>query len=477
MAMENTAKKLFIGPRLRRLRQELGLTQSRMAEELGVSASYLNLIERNQRPVTAQFLLRLTEVYEVDLRALAGEADQQAVIDLAEVLADPLFRDLTVPHHEIVEVAGSAPGVSDAVARLYRAFLDSKRREESATARMPDRNDPLPSADDAVEIVRDFVQDQRNHFPALEEAAEALTGTLGALNADLFSAIRERLREKHGITVRIIPVDVMATALRRYDRHRRQLLLSEMLEGPARVFSAAYQLAMMEMGPQMDAIVGKAAIGSMATKRLLKVNLTNYAAAAIMMPYGPFLAAAENLGYDIQVLAARFGASFEQVCHRLTTLSRPTARGVPFFMIRVDQAGNVSKRFAAANFPFSRYGGSCPLWELHATFKIPGRVFTQIVEMPDGARYFTVSRAVSRVVSSWAKADPEVAIGLGCDLKHASRLVYARGLDLAQPNATPIGINCRLCERPDCTQRAHPPFSKTLIVEEHMRGLTPFRFE
>ncbi len=471
------AKKLFIGPRLRRVRQDLGLTQMRMAEELSVSASYLNLIERNQRPVTAQLLLRLAEVYEVDLRALAGEADQRAVVDLAEVLADPLFRETPVPHHEIVELASVAPGIGDAFARLYRAYLDAKRRAETATREAADRDAPPAGAEDAVELVRDYVQDQRNHFPAIEEAAETLSGTLLAISPDLLHAIRERLREKHGITLRVLPVDVMPRALRRFDRHRRQLLISEMLDGAGRTFSAAYQLAQLEFGPVLDALSEKAGIGSAATRRLLRVNLANYGAAALMMPYGPFLTAAENLGYDIQVLAARFGASFEQVCHRLTTLSRPTARGVPFFMVRVDSAGNVSKRFAAANFPFSRYGGTCPLWALHSTFKIPNRIFTQVVEMPEGQRYFTIARAVSRTVSSWVQSEAELAIGLGCDLKHAQRLVYARGLDLARPDATPIGMNCRLCDRPDCTQRAMPPFSKTLLVEEHTRGIAPFRFE
>lgn len=474
---EIPAKKLFIGPRLRRVRLDLGLTQTRMAEELSVSASYLNLIERNQRPVTAQFLLKLAEVYEIDLRALAGEADQRAVVDLAEVLADPLFRETPVPHHEIVELASAAPGIGDAFARLYRAYLDAKRQAETETHRVADRDTLSPGAEDAVEIVRDYIQDQRNHFPAIEEAAETLAGTLAGIAPDPLQAIRERLREKHGITLRVLPVDVMPRALRRFDRHRRQLLISEMLDTPGRIFSAAFQLVLLEFGAILDHLSEKAGIASVATRRLLRVNLANYAAGALMMPYGPFLNGAENLGYDIQVLGARFGASFEQVCHRLTTLSRATQRGVPFFMLRVDSAGNVSKRFSAANFPFSRFGGTCPLWAIHSTFKIPNRIFTQVVEMPDGTRYFTIARAISRVVSSWVNSEAELALGLGCELKHAQRLVYARGLDLAQPNATPIGINCRLCDRPDCTQRSMPPFSKTLLIEEHTRTIAPFRFE
>ncbi len=216
-----SSKKLFIGPRLRRLRRELGLTQTRMAEELGVSVSYLNLIERNQRPVTAQLLLRLTEVYDIDLRSLAGEADQRAVVDLSEVLADPLFRELAIPHHEIVEIAANAPALGDAVTRLYKAYLDGKRREENATRHSDGRDEPAAASEDPVDTVRDFVQDQRNHFPVLEEAAEAIAAELMVANADLMTALRERLREKHGLTVRVLPVDVMSTTLRRFDRHRR----------------------------------------------------------------------------------------------------------------------------------------------------------------------------------------------------------------------------------------------------------------
>ncbi|MFT0891198.1 helix-turn-helix domain-containing protein [Pseudochelatococcus sp. G4_1912] len=472
-----SSKKLFIGPRLRRLRRELGLTQTRMAEELGVSVSYLNLIERNQRPVTAQLLLRLTEVYDIDLRSLAGEADQRAVVDLSEVLADPLFRELAIPHHEIVEIAANAPALGDAVTRLYKAYLDGKRREENATRHSDGRDEPAAASEDPVDTVRDFVQDQRNHFPVLEEAAEAIAAELMVANADLMTALRERLREKHGLTVRVLPVDVMSTTLRRFDRHRRQLMVSEMLDSSGRIFAIAYLVGQLEAGALMDEIIERAPFTATNTRRLLKVNLTNYMAAAIMMPYGRFFSAADALGYDIQVLGARFGASFEQVCHRLTTLSRPSARGVPFFMIRVDSAGNVSKRFSAANFPFSRYGGTCPLWLLHSTFKNPNHIFTQIVEMPDGARYFTLARAVTRSISSWNKAEPEVALALGCDIKHAAKLVYTRGLDLAAPDATPIGINCRLCERPDCTQRAMLPYSRALVVEEHTRAVAPFRFK
>ncbi len=275
----------------------------------------------------------------------------------------------------------------------------------------------------------------------------------------------------------MLPIEVMQGTLRHFDRDRRQLHICEIVDGPGRTFAAAYQLALLELSGEIGAVVERAAPPADSIRGLFRINLANYAAAALMMPYGRFLDAAESRAYDIAVLKARFGASFEQVCHRLTTLSRPSARGVPFFLIRVDSAGNVSKRFAAGSFPFSRYGGTCPLWSLHATFKIPGKIFTQVLEMPDGARYLSVARTVRRVNVAYADSDTELAVALGCELKHAARLVYARGLDLANPAATPIRINCRLCERPNCAQRAAPPLAKPLVVEEERRGLSPFAFE
>jgi predicted transcriptional regulator/DNA-binding XRE family transcriptional regulator len=474
MVAEIATRKLFIGPRLKRLRRDLALTQTRMAEDLAVSPSYLNLLERNQRPVTAQILLRLAETYDVDLRSLGADGDEQAAIELAEVLSDPLFRDLTVPRHELTDIAGAAPAVLEAVGRLYRAYLEARRREDLAQARVPDRDDPVAS--DPVDWVRDRVQEYRNHFPDLDARAEAIAGDLAALGPDLMPALRERLRERHQVQLRILPIEVMPDSLRRFDRHRHQLHVSEIVDAPGRIFAAAYQLGLLELAPEIDAVVERAQPPDVTTRRLLRVNLANYAAAAVMMPYGRFLESAESVGYDTSILKARFGTSFEQVCHRLTTLSRPSARGVPFFMIRVDSAGNVSKRFAAGSFPFSRYGGTCPLWTLHATFKIPGKIFTQIVEMPDGARFLSIARTVRRAAPSYQDGESELAVALGCELKYASRLVYGRGLDLVNPTATPIGINCRLCERQHCPQRALPPLAKPLVVDESRRGLSPFSF-
>lgn len=470
-------RKLFVGHRLKRLRRERNLSQARMAEELGLSPSYLNLMERNQRPITAQVLIRLAHAYSLDPRAFATDDDERAVSELEEVFADPLFRGATVSRLELRDLVEGAPTVGDAVHRLYRAYAALRGATELAPSPSGDRD----RAEDAprespVDRVRTLIHEARNHFPDLDGAAEALASELSLTGHDPFFAVAERLRTRHGIRVRVMPVEVMPETLRRYDHHRRQLLISELVDPPARTFQAAYHLGLTELREAIDALAARLEPEDGPTRRLLKVSLGNYFAGALLMPYRRFQEMAESLGYDIEVLKARFGASFEQVAHRLTTLARPDARGIPFFLIRVDAAGNVSKRFSSGRFPFSRFGGTCPLWNIHGTFRSPGQVITQVVELPDGTRWFSLAQTVKRSATPWGAVEPHFVVGLGCELKYAHRLVYARGLDLAAPDPTPIGINCRLCERPACPQRAVPPLTRRLVGDEMTRGISPFVF-
>jgi len=468
-------RKLFLGARLKRLRRDLGVTQTRMAEDLGVSPSYLNHLERNQRPVTAQVLLRLAETYDIDVRSLSADHDAADVRDLGEVFADPLFRDLAVPRHELAEVAENAPGVADAVVRLYRAYADRRRLAEfGALPRVEEGAEGLALT--PSDWVRDYIQSQRNYFPELDEAGEALALEIKAEAGGFAAAARAQLADRHGIQVRVVPSDVLPDSVRRYDHHRRRLMISELLGEAGRTFSIAYQLGVAEHDARLNAIAERAGAPDAAARQLLKVSLANYLAAAAMMPYETFRDACERTAHDLELISSRFGASFEQVCQRLTTLSRPTSRGVPFFMLRVDAAGNISKRFAGASFPFSRFGGSCPRWRVHEAFRTPGRIITQIVETPDGARYFTLARTVNRIGGAAAREDAGLAIGLGCELKHAPRLAYAQGLDLAQPLVTEIGPACRVCERPACAERAAEPLGRTLTIDDFTKSISAYPF-
>lgn len=464
-------RKLYLGRQLRRLRRELGLNQSAMAAEIGVSPSYLNHLERNQRPVTAGVLLRLAEAYDVDLKSFAAEGGEGTGVDqLAEIFADPMLGGFAVPRYELVEMADNAPAAADAVSRLYAALVEMRRRPAEAGAGGDEQTALSPQA-----WVRDHIQAQRNHFPALEEAAETLAGALGD-PLTIVEPVRRRLREGYGVEARIVPPETLEAASQHYDLHRKRLMLSALLRPESRTFALAYQLALMEFRPLLAQMIDAAAPPDAPTRHLLHMSLANHGAAAIMMPYAAFLAAAEAQRYDIDRLCARFGASVEQVAHRLTTLARNNARGIPFFMLRVDAAGNISKRFAGEAFPFSRFGGTCPRWNLHGAFQTLGRVLTQIVETPDGQRFFTIARTVERSVRLDSREDSQLAIGLGCDLKYAPRIAYAEGLDLANPYVTPIGPACALCPRIRCPQRAAAPAGRTLSVHESRKTISPFPF-
>ena len=476
--MAISPRKIYAGARLKRLRRERQLTQAGMAAELDVSPSYLNLMERNQRPITVQILIRLTAAYGVDPRDFIEGEGEHSAGEIEQILADPLFRESAVPRTEVRDAAENSPALVAAMARLYRAYAAAREASEAGVFAGPDRDRAEPVLSESpIDRLRAILHDARNHFAELEQAAETAAAELASLDDDLFLALGEHLRARHGIRVRILPLDVMSDRLRWYDHHRRQLVLSEAVERPGRIFQAAYQLALSQYGDLLNEIAARLEPNPEQTRPLLRVTLANYFAGALMMPYGRFLEVAEHAGYDIELLATRFGASFEQVAHRMTTLARPTARGVPFFLIRVDMAGNVSKRFSSGRFPFAHFGGTCALWNIHAAFAEPGRILTQVIELPDGTQWFSIARTVRRALTPYGAIEPRFAIGLGCEIKYAKRLVYAKRLDFNALDATPIGINCRLCDRPLCPQRAAPPAMRPLHVDESMRSVSPFTFK
>lgn len=469
MAANN--KKLFLGGRLKRLRRDLGVTQAAMADELKVSASYLNLLERNQRPVTAQVLLRLAEAYDLDLRSLSAD-EPAGGAGLEEVLSDRMFADLDISRHERLDMAELSPGLAEAFVRLYRAYLDRGALIDLEVIEGRDRIQPEGS----TQWVRDLVAAQRNHFAELEELAEELVRDIGADSRDLAPAVREQLQTRFGIRTRVMPIEVMTGALRRYDHHRKQLLIAETLAPASRTFAMTYQLGLLRHGETIAQIAERFSPPDEATLQQFKVFLGNYLTAATMMPYARFLADLEETGYDIERVRSRFGVSFEQAAQRMTTLGRSGARGIPFFMVRVDAAGNISKRYSSGPFPFSRFGGTCPRWNIHDSFKTPGRTVTQVIETPDGERYFTLARTVRRAAGLLAGIEDELAIGLGCELKYAGKLVYTKGLDMAAPAVVEVGPACRICERKLCPQRAATPVNRTALVDQTMKSVTSFPF-
>ena len=453
--------KLFAGHAIRRIRRASGLTQALMADALDVSPSYLNLIERNQRPLTAALMLRLAERFDFDARSLTGAAPGGGVEAIRRRLSDPLFGDISIDRAQIEDWIAAAPETAEAFARAFD-------RMSGAGA------SPEP---DSIAAVRREIERWRNHFADLDSQAEELADLLRIDSADLYSSIAERLRVKHQLSIRILPVDVMPAHLRRIDLHARQLQLSELLDPASRTFAIASQLATLEAKNEIEALIAGASFTERASERLYRRHLTGYFAAAVMMPYARFLRACEATGYDVELLQRRFGAGFEQISHRLTTLQRVGARGLPFFMIRIDRAGQSSKRYAGASAsPLVDSDGRCPLWHLHMAFDRPGHLVRDLVELEDGSRWFTMARTVQPQGARAGNVRAEFVIGLGLDAKIAAPLTASRGIDLQRGEATPIGTGCRACTRSDCSQRSAPPAGRVLTFNERERGLTPFSF-
>ncbi len=469
-------RKAKVGVRLRRFREQRGLTQAALAQALGISPSYVNQMESNQRPVTAPVLLKLADVFDADLQQFSTDEADRLAIRLRDVIADPSIGE-QVSQAEIRELAESMPEVARYLLELHRRYRHTLEANQTISSQIQgaEGGSLRLSSPTAHEEVRDLFYDQHNHFPVLDELAESLFEEYALTVGNTEPGISALLRVRHKTEIAELDGEQAANFERRYVPAERKLELSPMLSPGQRAFQLATHLAFMEAGEQLRAIVAEAGLSSDETRELAMIGLANYFAGALVLPYGRFLEAAESLRYDINLLQRRFGVGYETVAHRLSTLQRPGAKAVPFFFIRVDRAGNISKRQSATDFHFSRVGGTCPLWNVYEAFAHPGQIRTQLTEMPDGRKYLWVARTVARSNGGYGTPAKTFAIGLGCDLQHASRLVYADGLDLANPTAlVPIGPGCKVCERERCPQRAFPAIGRRLEIDQHRSPFAPY---
>jgi predicted transcriptional regulator/DNA-binding XRE family transcriptional regulator len=466
-------EKIFAGARLRRLRREKGLSQADAASALGLSPSYLNLLERNQRPVTARVLLALAEAFDVDVRAFASESDRQLLSDLQEAATDPVLAGMELDRIELNELADGHPRIAEALARLYQSYRETTAATADMASRLSGPGAVYGGPGAVLESVRDALDARQNHFPELESEAETLGGKLSARPREIASALTSYLQEAHGFTVRVLDRETLGGARRRLDFHSRRLLLSDSLSILSRPFQVAVVLASLELGPLLDELSQSVDLPTDEARKLYRIGLANYFAGAVLMPYGPFLKLAETSRYNLPALQRGFDTSYEQVCHRLTTLQRPGARGLPFFMIRVDAAGNVSKRFGGGIMPFARSGGGCPKWNLYEALAAPERMLVQNFELADGTRLLSLARGQITESPDGRPAGTH-AIALGTDWANAPRIVHADSA--LEDAAEPVGIACRLCEREECSQRAFPPLSRKLELDIHMLGASPYGF-
>ncbi|MEU1277251.1 short-chain fatty acyl-CoA regulator family protein [Streptomyces sp. NPDC005805] len=460
--------KTYAGARLRRLREERRLGQAELARMLAISPSYLNQMEHDARPLTVPVLLRLTEVFGVDPGFFSERDTTRMVADLREALAGEVEAG-RVSAADLAELASRMPAVAGVLLDLgRRGHALAERLAEAAEGRGAA---PPPDAPRSPhEEIREFFYRRQNYLHETDLAAEELARTIGLRPGEVLRTLSARLADRHGVRVA-----TGGDALHQYDAGDRILRLGGQLRPGQQAFRMATQLALLEHADGISALASEDYDEGSTVWSLARIGIANYFAAALILPYRDFHAAAEEVRYDIERLTDRFGLGYETVCHRLSTLQRPRLRGVPFSFVRVDRAGNMSKRQSATAFHFSRAGGTCPLWNVYEAFASPGRIHVQIAAMPDGRRYLWTARTVTRHRGGWGEPGKTFAIGLGCEIRHASRLVYSDGLDLDNAAAaTPIGMGCRVCERLDCPQRSVPPLGRPLAVDENRSTFVPY---
>ena len=465
--------KTFVGSRVRQLRSERGFSQAALAQMLDISPSYLNQIEHDVRPLTVAVLLRITEVFGVDATFFASQDDTRLVAELREVTMD---RDLAidVDPAEIADVVNAHPTLARAMVNLHRRYQITTTQLAAAT------EDRFSDGSGSSRVDHDAARGgARLLLPAAELSARARHRRRGSHHrlrmhrGDLARDLSDRLTAVHGVHI-VRRTDLGDTVLHRYDPATRRLEIGSHLSSGQQVFKMAAELAYLEFGGLIDKLVADGKFTSEESTTLARLGLANYFAAATVLPYGQFHEVAEKFRYDVERLSALYSVSYETIAHRLSTLQRPSMRGVPFSFVRVDRAGNMSKRQSATGFHFSSSGGTCPLWNVYETFANPGKILVQVAQMPDGRNYMWVARTVERRASRYGQPGKTFAIGLGCELRHAHRLVYSEGLDLSGDIATPIGAGCRVCERDNCPQRAFPALGRALDIDEHRSTVSPY---
>ena len=468
-----------IGSKVRKERRSKGLSQSDLSKILGISASYLNLIESGRRTITVPLLIKIGNELGLSLKDLTIESNKRLLSDVMDVLSNELFEDLDITNHDTTEFISNNPNIAKALLALndtYRSLRDDTQNRLEAldieSSVKENKSSRLP-----VEIVSDFLQENKNYFDSLEKKAESIRQKIyfEEGHRTIGHTLIQYLSNEHNTKIKVITLEEDEKSIKRYDQKKNTLFVSEMLNYSSRNFYLAYQIAFFEGEEDINKIINTNKISLQDVVNLLKISLLNYLASAILMPYNDFLITAKKFRYDVELLMHHFATSFEQVTHRLTNLQKPGNEGIPFHFLKTDNAGNVSKRFSLSGIHIPRHGGACPRWNVYSAFSSPGKINTQISRMPDGKVYFCIARAFEKGIEKYGAIKSFVSIGLGCDMRYAKELTYADGMDLQNKQLeTPIGISCRICPRIDCEQRAFPPIDKDLKLDISYRGASPY---
>jgi predicted transcriptional regulator/DNA-binding XRE family transcriptional regulator len=470
--MDKSSRKLFAGAQMRNLRNKENLSQKDCASRLGISASYLNQIENNQRPLTAAVIVALVEEFKADISQFTADDSNRKLSDLREILHDPVFKGATPSLQELKIATSNSPEFTSAFLELHSAYQTSQEQLASL-------DDILQSQDSIVqaqpyEEVRDFFHYQNNYIDTLDRQAEQFAKEHELHQGSTRAKLIEHLMSNHKIEVknsRTLEPQQMRVM------RGKVMSLNENLPEPTGNFQMLQQIAFLERAADIDEILETANFKSKEAGDIARLGLGNYFAGAVLMPYGAFLNAAQTFRHDLELLAGRFGASIEQVAHRLSTMQRAGDKGVPFFFLRVDRSGTITKRHSATQLQFARFGGACPLWNVHQAFERPGEFVRQLAITPDNEKYFCVARTITKRTRGYHSSMRRYSIGLGCNINHAHSVVYADELNLENKDSyDPIGVSCRICERTACQHRSVPPIGKTLRIETSKRSVVPFSF-
>lgn len=523
------------GYRIRERRRQLGLTQAGVAKKIGISPSYLNLIEANKRTIAGTTLRRITEVLDLDPETLTGRIEQRMVEDLLELAAEPMLRDLDLDEASAGDLIGRHPAWANALLACWRGWRDHAQIAGALSDRLnqdpaladavhqmlthvtavkstseilqttedlePDRRkrfhailaDESTRLTEAVQVLAEFfgkphtrtrsitaaeevddlIIERENHFPALEQAAEDLARRVRRHGDVLLGALPGYLATEHGVTITsrsaLEASGVRFRNLCAYDADNHTMVFLDHATLPTRQFQMARLAAELGAGEAIAREIDDPCLTSPASRALAFRALASYVASALVFPYDRFHADAVAARYDIEVLRQRYGASFEQVAHRLVTLRRTGQEGIPFGFLRANPAGFTTKRFPLPGLPLPRHGHGCPLWAVYAAFQTPGRVLRQLVRFPDNSRYLFVAETVAKQPATFHEPPVPHAVMLACDIIHADKTVYADGLDLARTGLTaiPVGPSCRLCPRVDCLHRAEEPIVGHIGDQSH----------
>ena len=514
----------LIGFKIREKRKALGITQADLAASLGISPSYLNLIEYDKRNIGGALLKQIAVQLGVTVDLFDGAAGRRMVNELAELTGEPIFSHLRLNPASAGDFVSQHPQWADALVMLHRAYHD---RNETVAA-LSDRLNQNPFLGDAIHImltnvaairssseilenthdlgpeqqrrflsiiaseskrlsdvaqslaaffdpahsstrsvtpveeVDDFIQEKENYFPVLERAADEMRSAIGFEPGRVESAIIDYLRRQFSVEVAIESAPDSQRYVR-FDAEQQKLTILDTAPPATRRFELARAAAQLRCAKLVGAEVRESPLLSTpAAQSRAERALFAYVAGAILLPYDEFLQAAAAARYDIDYLCHKFDASFEQVCHRLVTLRKPGMEGIRFGFMRSNPAGYVTKRFPLPYMPLPRYGNACPLWAVYRAFQTPGTMVRQLVEFPTGRRYFFLARAVEKTLPSYSATKHWISIMLVCQSLHADKIVYGDGLDIspAAP-ATPVGQTCRLCARRNCASREEDPIINT----------------